>query len=178
MQTTLLSVVIAIGFALFFVSEGLVLGKLLQPAVFFVGYVTIVTPPWPTLVVVTVASALGATFGQWLLYRTITPTKPAPGEDRLTTGFLDRIPVLLRRWLGPRWVALVERQVDRFGGFGIGVCTALPAVRTVVPIVAGLGSHPEREYVIATGVGNLSYLLLLLGAAYGVLGFGRLFVGI
>ncbi|WP_254863826.1 membrane-associated protein [Halovivax gelatinilyticus] len=178
MQTTLLTVTIAVGFGLFFVGEGLVLGKILQPAVFFVGYVTIVTPPWPALTLVTAASAVGATVGQWMLYRTITPTRPAPGNARLSIGVLSRIPGLIRRWLGHRWVALVERQVDRFGRIGIAVCTALPAVRTVVPIVAGLGVQPERGYVIASGVGNACYMVLLLGAAYGVLGLGRLFVGL
>ncbi|WP_247729476.1 DedA family protein [Halovivax limisalsi] len=178
MNTTLLSLAIAVGFGLFFVSEGLVLGKLLQPAVFFVGYVTIVAPPPLSLAVVTAASALGATIGQWLLYLTVSPDESSPGATRVSSDLLERVPGILRRWLGRRWVVLVERQVDRFGVYGIAFCSALPGVRTVVPIVAGLGAHPRRSYAVAAGVGNCCYMLLLVGAAYGVLGLSRVFVGV
>ncbi|AGB16968.1 putative membrane-associated protein [Halovivax ruber XH-70] len=174
----LLSVLIAFGFCLFFVIEGLVLGKLLQPAVFYVAYVTFVDPSTVALAVVTCAAALGATIGQWLLYRTFTPTRPPPGARYWSPERLERLPGVLRRWAGKRWVSLVERQIDRFGAYGIAVCTAIPGVRTVVPIIAGVGAQPERGYVIADGAGNLVYMLLLLGAAYGVLGISRLFIGL
>lgn len=178
METTILSVGVAIAFGALFVAEGLVVGKLVQPAVFFIAYVTILTPPWPVVGVVLIVCAIGATVGQWILYRAFTPTTSAPGGDRWSFAVLERLPGLVRRWLGRRWVALVERQVDRFGVFGIVVCTALPVVRTVVPIVAGLGGYPERRYGAAAGVGNLLYMLLLLGAAWGVLGVSRLYVGV
>lgn len=178
MDTIVLTLLIAVGFCLFFVVEGLVFGKLLQPAIFYVAYVTIVAPSALAIAVVTLTSALGATIGQWLLYRTFTPTQPPPGHTYWSPERLERLPGVLRRWAGKRWVALVERQIDRFGAYGIGFCTAIPGVRTVVPIIAGLGSQPERGYAIAAGVGNLSYMLLLLGAAYGVLGLSRLFIGL
>ncbi|WP_290815578.1 DedA family protein [Halovivax sp.] len=178
METTLVSVGVAVAFCAFFVTEGLVVGKLLQPAVFFVAYVSVLTPPWPIVGVVLVGCALGATIGQWVLYRAFTPTASAPGGDRWSFAILDRLPGLVRRWLGRRWIGLVERQVDRFGALGVVVCTALPVIRTVVPIVAGLSAYPERRYAAAAGAGNLAYMLLLLGAARGVLGLGRLFVGI
>lgn len=178
MNTIFLSLAFAVGFALFFVTEGLVVGKLFQPAVFYVAYVTIVEPSPLSLAVVTAASAIGATIGQWLLYLTISPTASAPGAARVSSDFLERVPGILRRRLGRRWVTLVERQVDRFGTYGIALCSALPAIRTVVPIVAGLSDHPQRSYAVAAGVGNCCYMLLLVGAAYGVLGLSRLFVGL
>ncbi|MFC3957895.1 DedA family protein [Halovivax cerinus] len=173
-----LSGLIAVGFCCFFVGEGLVLGKLLQPAIFYVGYVTVVAPSSWAVGLVTLASTLGATVGQWLLYRVFTPTRPPPGSGYWSPERLERLPGVLRRWAGQRWVGLVERQIDRFGAYGVGFCTAIPGVRTVVPIIAGVGAQPERSYTIAAGVGNLLYMGLLLGAAYGILGLGRLFVGL
>ena len=178
MDLILLWIVVGLAYLVLFVMEGLVVGKLFQPAVIFVAYVTVLTPPWPLVGALVVVSAVGATFGQWVLYRAFTPERAVPGGDRWPFALLSRLPRMIRRWLGQRWVAFVERQFDRFGGVAICCCTALPAIRTVVPIVAGVGAYPDRRYVAVAGVGNLLYMLLLVAAAYGVLGISRLFIGI
>lgn len=178
MEGVLLSMVAAVAFAFLFATEGLVLGKLLQPAVFFVAYVTLLSPPWPFVGFVLVVSAIGATGGQWALYRAFTPDKSVPIVDRWLYRRLEILPRLIRRWMGQRWVGFVERQVERFGTLGIVACTAVPGIRTLVPIVVGVGDYPDRRYVTAAAVGNLLYMFLLLGAAWGVLGLSQLFVGV
>ena len=175
MDVVIFTLAVAIGFGLLYVTDGLIVGKILQPGIVLIAYITITAPPWPSVVLVALVAATGATVGQWALYRVFTPTQPLPGSDRWLLGALYRFPEIVRRKMGVRVVRITERQVDRFGTAGVVVCTALPVIRTVVPIVAGVGAQPERRYVIACGVGNLAHVLLVVAAAYGVLGIGRLF---
>ena len=175
MDALILTLAVAIGFGVAFAAEGVIVGKLFQPGILFIAYVTIAAPPWPSVAAVALVAAVGATIGQWALYRVFTPTQPLPGSDRWLLGTLYRFPKIVRRKMGVRVVRITERQVDRFGSAGVVVCTTLPVVRTVVPIVAGVGAQPERRYVIACGVGNLGHLLVVVAAAYGVLGIGRLY---
>ena len=54
---------------LLFYFDGMVIGKFLPPAAFFVSYVALLRPSPATLLPVSVACVVASTLGQWTLYR-------------------------------------------------------------------------------------------------------------
>lgn len=176
----LVSIVVTVGvpvLAAVFYLEGLLIGKLLQAPWVFVGYVTVTTPSLNDALLVVATCAVAATFGQWTLYRWCHPEAqallggrlPIPSVDVLSRTAADRAPDRLRRLLG-RWF-------DRHAGLAICVTNALPLVRGLLTVPAGLSAYPRWPFLVASTIGNVLYVLLYLGVAWGLLEVVRALFG-
>lgn len=168
------TVVVVAVLTVLFVLEGLVVGKVVQPSILFVGYLTVADLGWWEMLLVGAVCGAGSTAGQWALYTGFDADAPELLGIRRVVPCLTRLPVFVEGKVGERWLSIVDRQVDRFGWPAIVVATALPVVRTGAPIVAGVSSYPHRRYLIAATVGNALHVGVLLAAVWGVAGVGRL----
>lgn len=166
------SVVMSVGLPLLVVLcflEGLIIGKLVQPPLVFVGVVAIAGPPLLALGLLVVACALAVTIGQWIIYQGLHPESNTrlhlrdriPGLDTVATYSIDRIGQ-------HRWQA-VDHFFDRYGGLSIVLGTFLPGVRALIAIPAGISAYPTQRFVAANIIGNLGYFLLLGGIGYGTI---------
>jgi len=160
--------------ALFFF-EGLVIGKILQPPAIFVGYVTVVGPDWSTTLLIGLLCVLAATGGQWTLFRGFNDESPEVVGIRRTIPYLESLPERVRTAVSDRQLAFVQRQFDAYGATAICLTNAVPVVRGVVPIVAGINRYSVRRFLVASTAGNCLYVLALFAAAWGVSGVASVF---
>ena len=169
--------VIALGvpaLAFMFYAEGLVIGKLLQPPVVFVAYLA-ATVPDPTILVLTSGLCIvAATLGQWTLYRGFHEDAPEFVGVRRTVPYLASLPQWIDHRIGDRRMATVERYFDAYGGLGLCVSNAIPGLRCLMSVPAGLGEYPVRRFLVASTVGNVLYVGVLVAAASGVSSIARL----
>lgn len=173
----LVTLAVAIGgpvLVLVFFFEGMLIGKIVQPPVVFVGYVTAASPSAETLVLVAALCAATATVGQWLLYRGFADDGP---DDRRPIPYLDRLVAAGRVRLPDRHVDRFQRGFDAFGGLAILATNATPGLRGYMAVVAALSGYPRRRFLLAAGVGNCCYFLVLVAAAHGLLGLASLVGG-
>ncbi|THE64102.1 membrane-associated protein [Salinadaptatus halalkaliphilus] len=173
----LVAIAVSIGVPLLvglFYLEGLVVGKLLQPPVVFVGYVTVVDPSPYRGAVVAMLCVGGATLGQWTLYRGFNDESPEYLGLRRTIPYLEELPTIVRSRISDRRLGYVERQFEAHGGVGICVTNAVPGVRGLMTIVAGVSEYPRRRFLLASALGNCLYVALLVGAARGIQGVASL----
>ena len=180
MSETLVGIVVAVGvpaLLVLFYAEGLVLGKLLQPPVVYVAFLVATTPGRLTLVGIVAGCVIASTLGQWTLYRGFCDDAPEAIGLRRTVPYLDGLPDRVEARVGERKLAIVERYFDAYGGFGLIGSNALPGVRGLMTIPAGLGAYPVRRFLVASTIGTIAYFALLVAAASGVSVLARAFVG-
>ena len=167
----LVGVVLAIGppvlFVLFY-ADGLIVGKLLQPAAVFVAFVGITHPSWPILIGVSVGCIVAATAGQWTLYRGCNPDAPEYIGLRRKVQLVGEFPDRVIEHAGERQMAIVERGFDRFGTVGICALNLIPGIRGLSAIPAGLSGFPRSRFVVAATLGNAGYVTLLGTAGLGL----------
>jgi len=113
-----------------------------------------------TLVVVLGVAVLGATVGQFALF---TAAKRL-GRERL---------------LASRWVRIDEAKLSRFDGWFdrwgpvvVPVSNSLLFTRGMLTIPAGLAEMDDREFLLLSALGTLSFECLLAAATVLVLGGG------
>jgi membrane-associated protein len=107
-------------------------------------------PIWPTILAVAIAAAAGDQVG-YLLGRRFGPrVLNRPKSRLLSPRHLDRAESFFRRH-GPRAVLLA-----RF----------VPLVRTMTPVVAGVGQMPRRRFAVYNFAGAAAWALLTLGGGY------------
>lgn len=160
-----------------FYAEGLVLGKVLQPPLAFVGYVAATEPGGLAVAGLATACAIAATLGQWTLYRGVREDAPELLGLRRTLPYLEPLPERVQRRVGQDRLAMVERYVDVSGGYALVGSNAPPVVRGIATIPAGLGRYPRTRFVVASTIGNLASVALLVAAGSGVSRLARTLVG-
>lgn len=158
---------------LLFYLDGMVIGKFTPPGALFVAYVAVVTPPEPTLLAVAALGAIASTLGQWTLYRGFNEDRPELIGIRRRIPYLRRLPVVVRRRVGERRMRFVTRTFNRYGGIGLCLTNAIPGVRCLMSIPAGLSRYPIGRFLLFSTVGNALYMVLLIGVARGLLGTVR-----
>jgi len=127
-----------------FYFDGMVIGKFLPPAAFFVSYVALLRPPSATLLPVSLACVVAATLGQWTLYRGLNDESPEFFGIRRRVPYVDRVPLVVRGGIGDRRMRIVDSLFDRFGGFALPVVNVIPGVRSLLTIPCGIESISGR----------------------------------
>ncbi len=151
-----------------FYIDGLILGKVLPPAAMYIAYVGLVSMTTVATVGFTVACIAASTLGQWTLYRWLKRDPAAVNRRLERIPYLIRITAYTRRRVGQRRLAIISRNFDRFGGLAIGVSNAIPGIRSLMTIPAGLSSYPQRRFLLFSLIGNTGYLVLLWLIARGI----------
>lgn len=163
--------VLAVGVPLLFVLfylEGLVVGKLLQPPAAFVAVVAIARPSPLWIAILVCGCTLAVTAGQWTIFRQFEVATRGDAEHP-DPGVLVRLSTRAVNRIGERRRAMVDRLFGRFGAVGIAVSLYIPGVRGLLAIPAGMSSYPVGRFVVATIVGSVTYFLVLVGIAFGIL---------
>lgn len=158
------ALVIPVILVLFYL-DGMVVGKITPPAALYVGYVTLLSPHGTVLFALAVCSVIAATLGQFTLYRGFNDECPEFIGVGGWVPFVSRIPTVVRAKIGPRRMRLVNRLFDRFGGTALLVTNAIPGIRSLMSIPAGLSRYPPRRFLVLSTVGNALYLVLLTAIA-------------
>ena len=158
---------------LLFYFDGMVIGKFTPPGALFVAYVAVVTPPERTLLIVAALGVVASTLGQWTLYRGFNEERPEFVGIRRRIPHLRRLPVVVRRRVGERRMRFVARTFDRYGGVGLCLTNAIPGVRCLMSIPAGLSRYPVGRFLVFSTIGNGLYMILLIAVARGLLGTVR-----
>lgn len=153
---------------LLFFLDGMVLGKLTPPAALYVAYVALSSPTGAMLVALAAFSTVAATLGQYALYRGFNEESPDFFGLRRALPYVDRIPLVVRARVGERRMGFVSRLFDRFGGWALGVTNAIPGIRSLMSIPAGLSNYPRRRFLVFSSVGNACYLVVLTAVAKGL----------
>ena len=166
--TTLPTLVVPLIVVLFYV-DGMVIGKLTPPGALFVAYVAIVRPTSGVLAAVAAASVVASTLGQWTLYRGFDRDSPEFFGIRRRVPYADRLPDVVEARVSGRRLRFVSRTFDRFGGAGLCVTNAIPDIRSLMAIPAGLASYHVPRFLLFSTLGNVGYLLLLVALAEGLI---------
>lgn len=153
---------------LFFL-EGLIIGKILQPPVVFVGVIGITGPSLTSFLGLMIACSIAATIGQAIIYRTVCPTKDNQELPRVRVPYLERLVRAILKRIGNRWLRAVDAFFDRYGTVSVVVGTLIPGIRAVIAIPAGVSSYPFRRFLGACLLGNILLFPILGGIAYGVI---------
>ncbi|MWV64131.1 membrane-associated protein [Halorubrum sp. JWXQ-INN 858] len=159
---------------LLFYVDGMIVGKVTPPAALYVAYVALVAPENAVLVAVAAGCVIAATLGQWTIYRGFNEDSPEFVGIRRAVPYVDRIPAVVKRRIGQRRMDVVSGLFDRFGGAGIAVTNAVPGIRSLMAVPAGLSGYPRWRFLAFATVGNVGYLVLLTAIARGavtVVGF-------
>lgn len=162
-----LTVGVPLLFVLFYL-EGLVVGKLLQPPAAFVAVVAIARPSPVWIAVLVGGCSLSVTAGQWTIFRQFD-LATRDGVDHPDPGVLVRLSRRAVDRIGERRRAMVDRLFGRFGALGIAVSLYVPGVRGLLAIPAGMSSYPVGRFVAATFVGSITYFLVLVAIAFGII---------
>ncbi len=153
---------------LLFYLDGMVVGKITPPAALYIAYIVVVAPPHSFLLVVAILSAIAATLGQFTLYRGFNVDSPEFIGIRRKLPYVDRIPVVVSERIGERRLRFVDRLFERFGGTALAVTNAIPGIRSLMSVPAGLSQYSVRRFLLFSVVGNGLYLVLLTVIAWGV----------
>lgn len=166
--TSLLPAVVVPMIVVLFYLDGMIVGKVAPPAALFVAYVAVSSPDRWLLVAISGLCVAASTLGQWTLYRGFND------ERRTILGLgrrfdaVDRLPRWIRRTVGERRMRFVSQNFDRFGGVGLALTNAIPVVRSLMSIPAGLSRYPIERFLLFSAVGNAGYLALLVLIAKGI----------
>jgi len=139
----------------------------------FVAYVTVVTPRRRTLALAALICIVAASLGQWTLYRGFEAESTEMIGLRRRVPYLESVPTRVQGKIGPRRMRLVNHNFDRFGGWALCGTNAIPGIRGLMSIPAGLSSYPVRRFLFASTIGNGLYVGILIAAAWGVRGVGQ-----
>lgn len=156
-----------------FYLDGMVIGKFLPPAALFVSYVAVLTPPPSVLVPVGTACIVASTLGQWTLYRGLNDESPEFFGIRRRVPYVDRIPLVVRGGIGDRRTRIVSSLFDRFGGAALPIVNAVPGIRSLLTIPAGVSRYPVGRFLVLSFLGNAVYVALLVGVGRGILEVSR-----
>lgn len=172
LDTTLAELVLTIGppvlMVLYFL-EGLWIGKLLHPSVLLILYIVVTEPGLPVTTVVSALCVVSATAGQWVLYEGFRGEHEDRSRIVRAVPYVDRIPIVVKRRLGRKRMSFINRQFDRYGGKAICVSNAIPGLRGLMTVVAGLNGYSQRRFVLLSAIGNAIYMVILVAAANGLL---------
>jgi len=163
----LLPVLVVLLLLALFYFDGMVIGKFLPPAAFFVSYVALFRPSSATLLPVSLACIVAATLGQWTLYRGLNEESPEFFGIRRRVPYVDRVPLVVRGGIGERRMRIVDNLFGRFGGVALPVANVIPGVRSLLTIPAGLSRYPVGRFLAFSLLGNVLYVGLLIGVALG-----------
>ena len=166
---TLLQVLAVPVILLLFYLDGMVIGKITPPAALYVAYVVLVNPPGTVLIGTMILSTVAATLGQFTLYRGFNEDSPEFIGIRRAIPYVDRIPMVVRGRVGERRMRFINRSFDRFGGAALAITNAIPGIRSLMSIPAGLSQYPRRRFLLLSTVGNGLYLLILTAIGRGVI---------
>ncbi|NGM68655.1 membrane-associated protein [Natronolimnobius sp. AArcel1] len=155
-------------FLLLFYFDGMVIGKLTPPATFYLAYVVLVVPTDFVLFVVAGLSVLAATLGQFTLYRGFNADSPEYFGIRRRVPYADQVPSVIHKQIGERRLRVATRLFDRFGATALVVTNAIPGVRSLLSIPAGLSGYPAGRFLVFSTIGNGLYLVLLTAVAWGL----------
>ena len=161
------ALVILVLCALFYF-DGMVIGKFLPPAAFFVSYVALFQPSPAVLLWVSLSCVVAATLGQWTLYRGLNDESPEFFGVRRRVPYVDRIPLIVRGGLGERRLRIVTSLFDRLGGVALPIANVIPGVRSLLTIPAGLSRYPVGRFLAFSFLGNAAYVALLAGISLGI----------
>jgi membrane-associated protein len=114
-------------------------------------------PLWEFLVCAPLAAILGNLVGYWIGYRTGPVVFDRPNS----------------RMFKPEYVTRAQAFFDRFGMVTVLIARFVPIVRTVAPVMAGVGRMRRPSFVVASVVGAVLWAdgLLLAGYWLGHLSF-------
>lgn len=121
------------------------------------------------MIAVAILSTLASTLGQFTLYRGFNADSPEFIGLRRTLPHLERIPPFVRARVGKRRMRITNRLFDRFGGAALAVTNAMPGIRSLMSIPAGLSRYPRRQFLLFSTAGNALYLVFLTAIAQGLL---------
>lgn len=152
-----------------FYVDGLILGKILPPSALYIVYIGLVSLSPVALVSLTLACIAASTLGQWTLYHWLRQDPGKLNRRLESIPYLLRFATMTRRRIGARRMAIISRNFDRFGGYGIGLSNAIPGIRSLMTIPAGLNQYPQRPFLLFSALGNTIYLLLLWLVAQGII---------
>jgi membrane-associated protein len=146
-----------------FAETGLLVGfflpgdTLLLAAGILVSIHRIHVPLWEFLVIAPIAAIVGNLVGYWLGYRAGPVVFDRPNS----------------RMFKPEYVTRAQAFFDRFGMATVLIARFVPIVRTVAPVMAGVGRMRRPSFVVASMVGALLWAdgLLLAGYWLGHLSF-------
>lgn len=170
---TIIDIVLVIGTPVLFVLfyfEGLIIGKILQPAAVFVGVIAITNPQSITLGVVLLGCTAAVTFGQWSIYHSVDPDASDVVGIRDKIPYLNRLPTVISDRIGENRLRVVDRLLSNYGSIGLFISTFLPGIRGIMAIPAGMSSFPVLRFIGITAVANLLYFVILILVARGILG--------
>lgn len=165
---TVLQIGLPVLIGLFFL-EGMIVGKLVQPPVLFVGVVAITGPSLVYVSAIAMLCTVAFVGGQMLIYRSADPRVESAIKMQ------DKIPYFRRvqRWIitrfGKHRLKIVDTIFNRYGTIGIIIGTFIPGIRAVIAVPAALSSYTQRRFVLAISVGHLLYFVLLGAIAYQLL---------
>ncbi|NUE02918.1 membrane-associated protein [Halorubraceae archaeon YAN] len=174
----IVTIALAIGvpaLVVLFYFEGLIIGKLLQPPIVFIAYVGVLSPTNSHLLFICVLCVIAATVGQWTLYRGFVDGATEFIGIRKTVPRLDELPEWSRARVGEKRMQFVDTVFDRYGGAGIVGTNAIPGIRCLMTIPAGMSNYPRRRFLLTSFCGNVCYIVFLVAAGYGVRGAAGLF---
>jgi len=178
-STRILPVIIAAGIpamVILFYGEGAIVGKVFQVPLIFIGYVTATSPSTQRLLFLCILCILATVVGQWTIYRSFN--KEAP--ELIDVG--ERVPALnkflqkVANRIGERKMDLIEGWFEKGGALAIIFTNAVPVIRCLIAIPAGLNNYSREKFLLATAIGNVVYIFFLLGAVYGIGVLTRLFL--
>lgn len=150
-----------------FYFDGMVIGKFLPPAAFFVSYVAVLRPPLSVLLLVSLTCVVASTLGQWTLYRGLNEESPEFFGIRRRLPYVDRVPLIVRGGIGDRRMGTVTSVFDRFGGAALPIANVIPGIRSLLTIPAGLSRYPVGRFLAFSFLGNVAYVALLVGVGLG-----------
>lgn len=107
-------------------------------------------PLWLVLVSVTIAATAGDQVG-YLIGRRFGPRVLSRPKSRL---------------LSPRHLDRAQAFFERYGSRAVVLARFVPLVRTMTPVVAGMGRMPRRRFAAYNLIGAVAWALLTLGAGY------------
>lgn len=148
-----------------FYLDGMVIGKITPPAAFYIGYVTLLSPDGAVLLAVAALSVVAATLGQFTLYRGFNEDSPEFLGIRRRVPYADRLAPFVRARIGRRRMQFVNRLFDRFGGVALVITNAIPGIRSLMSIPAGLSRYPPQWFLLLSAAGNALYLVVLTAVA-------------
>lgn len=175
---TLLQALAVPAIVLLFYLDGAIVGKLLPPAALYVTYVALASPSVGLLGGLAAACVLASTLGQLTIYRGFNEESPELVGIRRTVPYADRLPVVVKRRIGSRRMRFVTSLFDRYGGLGICTTNAVPGIRCLMAIPAGLSAYPVTRFLAVATVGNVLYLVVLTALARGLLAFAGVVPGV
>ena len=151
-----------------FILDGMIVGKVTPPAAVYIAFVVLIDPVLWILLVIVALCVCCSTLGQFTVFRGFNEDSREYIGIRRRLPYIDRLPGIVRARIGPRRMRLVERLFAEFGGPALLITNAIPGIRSLMSIPAGLSHYSTRKFLLFSTLGNLGYLIVLTGVAWGL----------